>query len=77
MDLSRAKTISFSAKCGELFSARLREPDGKTVAEMEEKYVPCLLGGGDYVELEIDLATGKVVNWLPPTTAQLEEIFRP
>lgn len=63
------KTITISAKCSDLFSASLddgREYDG---------YVPDFFPGehyGDYVELEIELATGKILNWKVPTKKDLE-----
>lgn len=63
------KTITISAKCSDLFSASLddgREYDG---------YVPDFFPGehyGDYVELEIELATGKILNWKVPTEKDLE-----
>ena len=28
--------------------------------------------GGDYMELDIELATGKILNWTPPTAEQIE-----
>jgi hypothetical protein len=28
---------------------------------------------GDYIMLEIELATGKILNWKPPTQDQLDE----
>ncbi len=62
-------TISITAKCSDLFSARLndgREYDG---------YVPAFFPGehyGDYVELDIDLATGRITNWKVPTEKDLQ-----
>jgi hypothetical protein len=40
-------------------------------------YVPKFLGGGDDVELDIDLDTGKILNWKPTTEIdkELEEYF--
>lgn len=75
MDVSRAKTISFSAKCDELFSIRLLAAGNQLIKEVEGGSIPPTLGGNGYVELEIDLATGQVVNWTPPTVEQLERIF--
>ncbi len=67
--MSKPTTISICAKCSDMFSASLddgREYDG---------YVPKFFPGehyGDYVELEIDLKTGKILNWNPPTEKDLE-----
>ena len=72
------KTIQITAKCSDLFSALLME-DGKYVGEYSG-YVPEFFPGehyGDYVELKIDLATGKILDWKPPTLAQLKETFKP
>lgn len=53
------KTISFSGKCSDCF--QIRYPNGKE----HLGYVPFEIGigGGDYIELEIDVETGKVVGW--------------
>lgn len=70
--MAKPKTITFSAKCSDMFSARLddgREYDG---------YVPSFFPGqhyGDYVQLEIDLATGQILNWAAPSKKELDEIF--
>jgi len=32
---------------------------------------------GDYLILDIDLDSGKVVNWKPPTAKQIEEWITP
>jgi len=63
------KTITISAKCSDLFSASL--DDGRSY----EGYVPDFFPGqhfGDYVELEIELATGKILNWKTPTQKDLK-----
>lgn len=67
-------TISISAKCSDLFNARLndgREYDG---------YVPAFFPGehyGDYVMLDIDLATGRILNWKAPTAKDLAAFVAP
>lgn len=69
-------TIKICAKCSDMFSAQLIE-DGKRIGEYNG-YVPKWFPNpnvqhyGDYVELEIDIATGKIVNWKKPTAAQLD-----
>jgi hypothetical protein len=74
-------TLSIIAKCSDMFSASLLK-EGKTVAEYDG-YVPKWFPApnvthyGDYVELEIDIATGKILNWKEPTEAQLNETFKP
>jgi hypothetical protein len=62
-------TLSFSAKCANLFSASFDDGDDKEVAGYSG-YVPAFFPDqhyGDYVMLDIDLATGQIKNWQPPT----------
>lgn len=65
------KIISICAKCSDLCSMTYedREHDG---------YVPEWMPGnhyGDYIMLNIDVTTGKIVNWKVPTDSDLEETF--
>jgi len=73
--MSKPKRIfSICAKCSDGFTARLLE-DGKEVAN-HDGYVPDFMPNehyGDYVELEIDIDTGMIVNWKKPTKAQLKK----
>lgn len=74
------KTISISAKCSDLFSAVLQgtDKDGKPVMAEYDGYVPDFFPGqhyGDYVQLDIDLETGRILNWKKPTKKDLE-IFK-
>jgi len=74
------RTINISAKCSDLFFAQLRE-DNKVTGEYDG-YVPAWFPNpavshyGDYVDLTIDIDTGKIVNWKKPTNAQLRETFK-
>ena len=73
----KIKTIRISAKCSDLFSATAQDETGKQVAEYNG-YVPGFFPGehyGDYVELNIDLATGRILNWKAPTQKELKETF--
>lgn len=66
------KTINITAKCSDMFAANLKE-DGKIIGEYDG-YVPDFMPGnhyGDYVELQIDIDTGKILNWKKPTAKQL------
>jgi hypothetical protein len=70
--------IKITAKCSDMFSATLINAKGNTVGSYDG-YVPKWMPGehyGDYVELNIDAATGKILNWTPPTQAQLDETFK-
>jgi len=65
----RAKTIFVSGKCSDLCYMTIYDADGKVLHE-HDGYVPSFFpsGGGDAIDLEIDLATGTILNWVPPTT---------
>lgn len=65
------KTLKICAKCSDLFSASLE--DGDSVKNYEG-YVPDFFPEehwGDYVEFNIDIETGKILNWKKPTKADL------
>jgi hypothetical protein len=68
--------IHTNAKCSDLFTATLSR-NGQDVGSYDG-YVPDWFPGkhyGDYVELEIDADTGKILNWKKPTKAQLDGTF--
>lgn len=63
--------IKFCAKCSDMFSASLH--DGQTIKQYEG-YVPDFFPDqhwGDYVIFEIDIDTGKILNWKKPTQRDL------
>lgn len=78
--MSKPSHIKVTAKCSDLCSIILCEEDGRPIAE-HDGYVPSWLPAnnvehfGDYVELTIDLATGKILNWQKPTKKQLKGTF--
>ena len=70
------REIRISAKCSDLFSASLFN-NGHHKGDYDG-YVPKFFPGehyGDYVTLNIDLDTGKILNWKKPSEKQLKEIF--
>jgi hypothetical protein len=75
--LTNMRTIRINAKCADLFTAQLTE-NGVTIGEYDG-YVPAWLPNpsvehyGDYVDMEIDIDTGKIVNWKKPTRANLDD----
>jgi len=77
--LRMTKTIHISAKSSDMFSAFMRN-DGKIVGEYDG-YVPAWFPNkgenhfGDYVNLEIDIETGKILNWKKPSNKDLQETF--
>ena len=67
--------IYINAKCSDLCFAQLKDGEGKVIAE-HNGYVPALMPEmhfGDYVELEIDLETGTILNWKRPTRKVVEK----
>jgi hypothetical protein len=59
--------IRATAKCSDLWSHEVIGKDGRTLSEYSG-YVPSFMPGehyGDYVMLDIDPYTGKILNWKP------------
>lgn len=77
--MAKNTTIRVCVKCSDMFNAQLIE-DGKESKEYDG-YVPLWFPNpnenhyGDYVDLEIDLETGQILNWKKPTKELLEETF--
>lgn len=77
------QVLMVTAKCSDMCSLQLLELRGKSHVVISEGsgYVPKWLPNdkeehyGDYIQLEIDMATGKILNWVPPTKAALAETF--
>jgi hypothetical protein len=68
------RTLRINAKCVDAFWGQLME-DGKPVGEYTG-YVPAIFPGehyGDYIELDIDLETGQILNWRKPTAKQITD----
>lgn len=63
------KVIFISAKCSDLFSATLSDNNGNRLGQDYDEYVPDL-------QLNIDLETGRILNWKKPTNKQLKETFK-
>lgn len=62
--------LRINAKCNDLCTAELLR-NGRLVKE-HDGYVPALIGGGDYVDFAIDLATGQILNWKVPSEAEIK-----
>ena len=68
-----ARILRVCAKTVDRFTAKLIE-DGKVTAS-HDGYVPTFMPEdhcGDYVELDIDIETGMILNWKKPTKAELK-----
>jgi len=71
-----SKTLQICCKVSDRFSATLKE-DGKILKDYDG-YVPSFMPGdhyGDYIQLEIDINTGQILNWKKPTEEQIEEFI--
>ena len=62
----KAKTLSITAKCSDCFGGSLVDQYGNRVHDYDG-YVPSDLGigCGDYIEFDVDLKTGQILNWIP------------
>ena len=67
------RVLKICGKTSDRCSARLVENGELT--RTHEVYVPDFMPEdhfGDYIELEIDIDTGMILNWKKPTKAQLK-----
>lgn len=71
--------MNLNAKCSDMFGAHLVNSKSEgIVGESYNGYVPEWMPGqhyGDYVELTIDAKTGKIENWMFPSSADLMDTF--
>jgi len=71
MNERKHKTISVMAKCSDMCSLKT---DTNLVLT---GYVPsnCGIGVGDYIYFDIDIETGKIINWPKLTDEDIDSIF--
>ena len=70
--MNKPKTVHICAKCSDLCFSQVLDEGGAVIAE-HDGYVPDFMPGehyGDYVELDIDIKTGKILNWNPGNDIQ-------
>lgn len=75
-----AKVLKIHCKVCDNFTASLVDQNGDEIHDQEDGYVPGFMPGqhyGDYIILDIDLDTGKVLNWKPPTAEQIQKWINP
>jgi hypothetical protein len=73
---AEAKTLKIYCKVSDRFTASLEAADGRELFDQEDGYVPSFMPGdhyGDYIILDIDLATGQIINWKEPSAAAIEK----
>lgn len=75
----KGKTVlSTCIKCSDRFCATLTDGNGNVLKEHDD-YVPEFMPGehyGDYVELDIDIETGQILNWKKPSKKLLEQFIK-
>lgn len=66
------RIMTVTAKCSDMCNIKVPHADIERL-----DYPPHIngLGGGDYIELSIDLDTGQLIGFKPLTDRDLEEIF--
>ena len=66
-------TLRISAKCSDLCWTEYTDKNGNTTES--DSYVPANIGiggdGGDYIDIDIDMKTGQILNWKPVSDAQV------
>jgi len=70
-----AKVLEIYCKVSDRFTAKLVDQNGDEIFDQEDGYVPGFMPGehyGDYVILDIELDTGKILNWKVPTAEQIQ-----
>lgn len=62
-----AKIMAIFAKTRDAANVQVKDQDGQDILHIDGDYVPYGfgIGGGDYLELTIDVETGMVVGWDP------------
>jgi hypothetical protein len=71
-----AKILKIHMKVSDRFQATLVSSTGEQLKDQDDGYVPDFMPGkhyGDYVILDIDIDSGKVINWVTPTADQIQE----
>lgn len=74
VDVKRIKTC---IKVCDRFTAAVYGSDGEMIRSIEDEYVPDCFPGqhyGDYLELDIDIETGQILNWKAPLESELEQL---
>ena len=71
--MNKVKTIEIQAKCSDSCCITLIGADGKMLLNRVD-YVPDWApgDGNNCIELKIDVATGQILGWKPPSQETLE-----
>lgn len=71
------KIVKIHIKIRDGFECTLVDQDGQTIIDYEG-YVPSFMPGehfGDYLILDIDVDTGKILNWQIPSAKTMESFI--
>jgi len=73
MARKKIKSVFITAKCSDLCHVNFKDEHGNSIGKRDD-YVPSWMPeqhDGDYVEIEIDVSTGTILNWKIPTQKEL------
>jgi hypothetical protein len=76
--MKKGMTLSICGKTSDLCSATLTDADGKVLKE-KDGYVPEMMPGehyGDYIIIDIDIETGKILNWKKPSKKAIDAFIK-
>lgn len=74
-----ATIVSVHVKVRDRGNYTFKDETGNVVANLEEEYVPSFFPEdhyGDYLIFDIDLKTGRILNWVPPSDQQIKNITK-
>lgn len=75
----QAKSVLVHVKVRDEGNYTLKDPLGKTIAQVGDDYVPSFFPDehyGDYLILDIELETGQILNWKRPSGADVAKAFK-
>ena len=73
-----ATEIRLHVKCTDYFTAHIHDKEGDELGGQDDGYVPSFFPGehyGDYIILNIDLKSGKILNWVEPSADDIIEFI--
>ena len=71
------KTLKLHLKVCDRFTCGVYDQDNKELKDYDG-YVPDFMPGqhyGGYVMLDIDIDTGQIINWTPPSAEEMQEFI--
>jgi hypothetical protein len=74
-----AKSVRVHVKVSDSGCYELKDANGELIAEIDEDYVPSFFPEdhyGDYLILDIELETGRILNWKCPEPVAVARAFK-